>query len=388
MVGTPGFFEADPAPGRSRARAGGDAASAETAPAVLAAITGCQTGRPKSSGSTTSRSRPRRAASRSSSRATSSTSPSARGSSGSAPVPEGRGARPLAAGIAHDFNNLLTAICGYADARRQRSARATRPPAVPPRDRRARSSAPSKLTRQLLAFSRRDELEPQPVVPRRARPRHGVDAAARRRRRRPDRPRARRDAASYADPGQLEQVLMNLVVNARDAGAARRPIRTTTATVARGVEGERLGIAPASTSISSCPTPAAAWTTRRRRASSTRSSRPSTARAGTGLGLSLAHSVIRQSGGAIEVSSAPGTGRPSASCCPLPSRLDWRPLMAVPKRKTSKARRDKRRATHKLEAPRVNTCPQCGSPKRAHRVCPTCGTYRGREVEPLRLDAP
>src|SRR3954465_6272608 len=70
------------------------------------------------------------------------------------------------------------------------------------------------------------------------------------------------------------------------------------------------------------------------------------------------------------------------------SRLDWRPLMAVPKRKTSKARRDKRRATHSVEAPRVNTCPQCGSPKRAHRVCPTCGTYKGREVEPLRLDAP
>src|SRR5689334_17129468 len=63
-------------------------------------------------------------------------------------------------------------------------------------------------------------------------------------------------------------------------------------------------------------------------------------------------------------------------------------LMAVPKRKSSKARRDQRRATHALETPRVNTCPQCGSPKRAHRVCPTCGTYKGREVEPLRLQAP
>jgi large subunit ribosomal protein L32 len=63
-------------------------------------------------------------------------------------------------------------------------------------------------------------------------------------------------------------------------------------------------------------------------------------------------------------------------------------LMAVPKRKTSKARRDQRRAQHKIEAPRVNVCPQCGSPKRAHRVCPTCGTYKGREVEPLRFDAP
>jgi len=62
--------------------------------------------------------------------------------------------------------------------------------------------------------------------------------------------------------------------------------------------------------------------------------------------------------------------------------------MAVPKRKTSKARRDQRRAQHRIEAPRVNVCPQCGSPKRPHRVCPTCGTYKGREVEPLRIDAP
>jgi large subunit ribosomal protein L32 len=62
--------------------------------------------------------------------------------------------------------------------------------------------------------------------------------------------------------------------------------------------------------------------------------------------------------------------------------------MAVPKRKTSKARRDQRRAQHKIEAPRVNTCPQCGHPKQPHRVCPTCGTYKGREVVPLDLQAP
>ena len=62
--------------------------------------------------------------------------------------------------------------------------------------------------------------------------------------------------------------------------------------------------------------------------------------------------------------------------------------MAVPKRKTSKARRDQRRAQHGIEAPRVNACPQCGSPKRPHHICPTCGTYKGREVEPLRIDAP
>ena len=58
--------------------------------------------------------------------------------------------------------------------------------------------------------------------------------------------------------------------------------------------------------------------------------------------------------------------------------------MAVPKKKTSKARRDKRRAQHGIEAPRVNVCPNCHQPKRPHRVCPTCHTYKGREVEPLR----
>jgi large subunit ribosomal protein L32 len=61
--------------------------------------------------------------------------------------------------------------------------------------------------------------------------------------------------------------------------------------------------------------------------------------------------------------------------------------MAVPKKKTSKSRRDKRRAQHSIEAPRVNLCPNCGSPTRPHRMCPTCKTYRGRDIEPLRTTA-
>ena len=62
--------------------------------------------------------------------------------------------------------------------------------------------------------------------------------------------------------------------------------------------------------------------------------------------------------------------------------------MAVPKRKQSKSRRGKRRANHKLAAPVVVECPHCHQPKRPHRVCPTCGTYRGREVEPLESSTP
>ncbi|HVM17026.1 MAG TPA: 50S ribosomal protein L32 [Gaiellaceae bacterium] len=62
--------------------------------------------------------------------------------------------------------------------------------------------------------------------------------------------------------------------------------------------------------------------------------------------------------------------------------------MAVPKKKQSKSRRDKRRAQHGIESPRVNVCPNCRQPKQPHRMCPTCKHYRRREIEPLRYDAP
>jgi large subunit ribosomal protein L32 len=74
-------------------------------------------------------------------------------------------------------------------------------------------------------------------------------------------------------------------------------------------------------------------------------------------------------------------GAPSQRVGRVPSYT--RRLMAVPKKKTSKARRDKRRAQHRLEAPRVSLCPNCRQPKLPHRMCPNCKTYRGREVEPL-----
>lgn len=55
--------------------------------------------------------------------------------------------------------------------------------------------------------------------------------------------------------------------------------------------------------------------------------------------------------------------------------------MAVPKRKHSKARRDKRRSNvWKIEAPAIIKCPQCGEFKLPHRVCKACGFYNGREV--------
>ena len=54
--------------------------------------------------------------------------------------------------------------------------------------------------------------------------------------------------------------------------------------------------------------------------------------------------------------------------------------MAVPKQKQARARTRKRRAQHKAQRPTINECPQCHAPRRPHRVCPSCGTYAGREV--------
>ena len=55
--------------------------------------------------------------------------------------------------------------------------------------------------------------------------------------------------------------------------------------------------------------------------------------------------------------------------------------MAVPKRKVSKARRDKRRSSvWKLKLPGMVECPQCHEMKLSHRVCKNCGYYDGKEV--------
>jgi len=54
--------------------------------------------------------------------------------------------------------------------------------------------------------------------------------------------------------------------------------------------------------------------------------------------------------------------------------------MAVPKKKTSKSRKNMRRAHDFLTPPNVSSCPQCKSPKLPHRACPSCGMYKGKEV--------
>jgi large subunit ribosomal protein L32 len=54
--------------------------------------------------------------------------------------------------------------------------------------------------------------------------------------------------------------------------------------------------------------------------------------------------------------------------------------VAVPKKKMSKSQTRTRRAHDALSAPSMSLCPQCGATKQPHRVCASCGHYRGRQV--------
>ncbi len=54
--------------------------------------------------------------------------------------------------------------------------------------------------------------------------------------------------------------------------------------------------------------------------------------------------------------------------------------MAVPKKKTSKSKKNMRRSHHAISASGISTCPQCQEIKLPHRVCASCGAYKGKEV--------
>jgi large subunit ribosomal protein L32 len=60
--------------------------------------------------------------------------------------------------------------------------------------------------------------------------------------------------------------------------------------------------------------------------------------------------------------------------------------MAVPKRKTTRQKRDQRRAHWKAQAPTYSECPQCHQPKLPHRVCGNCGYYGGRQAVEVEVE--
>ena len=215
----------------------------------------------------------------------------------------------LAGGIAHDFNNLLTAIAGYAELLRSEVPADSESQADVDEILRASRSA-AGLVRQLLAFGRRQVLEPAglglDVLVEQLRPMLAGLLG----------PRVKFEAATvgpvapvFADPGQIEQVLVNLAVNARDAMPAGGTFRISISSVEVTPDDER------SDSIKPGPyVVLAAMDTGVGMDEATRSrvfepfftTKP--AGRGTGLGLATTYGIVKQSGGYLFAESELGMG--------------------------------------------------------------------------------
>jgi PAS domain S-box-containing protein len=216
----------------------------------------------------------------------------------------------LAGGVAHDFNNYLTVINGYCDLLLSRLA-----PDDPDRaglvDARRAGERAATLTRQLLAFGRQQILSPSPVslnqivssietmlrclVP------ENIDLAT---------VLAPGLGAAMADTGQIEQVLMNLVTNARDAMPNGGTIRIETANVdLDSATGERhRDIAPGAYVTLAVTDTGVGMDERTRALIFEPFFTTKELGKGTGLGLAMVYGIVKQSGGAIAVRSEPGAG--------------------------------------------------------------------------------
>jgi PAS domain S-box-containing protein len=214
----------------------------------------------------------------------------------------------LAGGVAHDFNNLLTVINGYSDLLLDQVNGDAR--AVVEQIGKAGAQAAS-LTQQLLAFSRRQVLRPEPIdlnevvrdAERMLRRLIGEDIEL-------VTTLAPRLGAVMADVGQTHQVLVNLAVNARDAmpRGGRLRIETRNIDFARGDRDLDSDAAPGSYAQLTVGDTGKGMD----RDTADRIFEPFfTTKAtgeGTGLGLSTVYGIIRQSQGWIRFDSAPGRG--------------------------------------------------------------------------------
>lgn len=216
----------------------------------------------------------------------------------------------LAGGIAHDFNNLLTIILGYSRALQEDLGPVhARADDVGDITRAAERAA--DLTRQLLAFSRRDPSQAERIdlneavdgvrdMMRRLLESH-VDL---------DFELSTTPCAVWCDPRQIEQVLINLVVNARDAiaGGGRIAIRTRHADVSEH-ERRRLGLAaPGRYEVLEVEDAGEGMSEAVRQRIFEPFYSTKDVGQGTGLGLSIAYGVANEHGGTIRVQSKIGEG--------------------------------------------------------------------------------
>ncbi len=216
----------------------------------------------------------------------------------------------LAGGVAHDFNNLLTAIMGYT----QLLAARTRPgdPALHDVEEILKAATrASMLTRQLLTFSRREMTQPSILdlnalmadLGKMLRRLIGEDIEM------VLAPTAARPAVK-ADPGHLEQVILNLAVNARDAmpRGGRLTIETSNVDLDADCAGEATGLRPGPYVLLAVSDTGTGMdeTTKARIFEPFFTTKE--AGRGTGLGLSTVYGIVQQCGGTIRVYSDVGFG--------------------------------------------------------------------------------
>ncbi len=217
----------------------------------------------------------------------------------------------LAGGVAHDFNNAMQVILGMAD------LLALRPQTtVGERERelqqiRDAAERAGRLTQQLLAFSRRQVLQPRPV---------DVTASIRDlgrllRRLLGDRITLQVTLAPdlgfvRVDPAHFDQAMLNLAVNARDAMPDRGTlaIETTLSRITPEMVGGRADVQAGPAVCVAVQDSGVGMSEEVRRRIFEPFFTTKTSGQGTGLGLAMVYGFIRQSGGHIEVDSAPGTG--------------------------------------------------------------------------------
>jgi len=216
----------------------------------------------------------------------------------------------LAGGIAHDFNNILGSISGYAEFLLK-----SMPEGAPARDDLGEilreTERGSLLTRQLLSISRKQPMETRllnlnalaedacRMLRRLIGPGIQIETAL-----------SSDIAAMRADSGQVSQVLMNLIVNARDAMPEGGRISIATSNAELGTDAAGLRLAP----------PPGHYVALRVSDTGTGMSQETAARAfdpffttkeqgkGTGLGLSTVFGIVSQAGGGIGLETAPGKG--------------------------------------------------------------------------------
>ncbi len=216
----------------------------------------------------------------------------------------------LAGGVAHDFNNILTAIVGYGNLLKMKTVE-TDPRRLFVDQLLASAARAANLTQSLLAFSRKQVINPQPM---------DLNETIRRieellRRVIGEDIDMRTDLCAHpvtimADSSQMEQVLMNLATNARDAMPRGGKLTIATGETVLDEEFKRVhgfGIPGPYALITVADTGVGMDGATRDRIFEPFYTTKELGK-GTGLGLAIVYGIMKQNGGYIDVESAPGTG--------------------------------------------------------------------------------